>query len=266
MTNKAFKKLGEKPQPVEVDEVQGSFDEWYVNTADFFNDGNLFMPVMHADSLYTMLVPIEKDMETDDFVSKVLANLMYRMLRLEIPREHAQRVMQTYGGEAILTKTKSRKTLGTLTRTGGDIRHTAEYGDGIITGKRVDLGQLESFANQTPRNLNDGYVWPLEEFYSCIRRFCPELPLRITLALGSCSWRKHSATMSVFQGRISERLYTKAKAACLDAEVLFDRSETEALLKAAHDSHESSSDIPNDVYATLSQMLSYRLGLLMSES
>ncbi len=79
---KAFKKFEQNPKLTEVDKSEKDFGEWYVNTADSFKRGNLFMTVMHTDSLYTMLVPVEKKMDLTNFVHVVFANLMLRLLRL----------------------------------------------------------------------------------------------------------------------------------------------------------------------------------------
>ena len=47
-TTKVFKKFGQKLQLIEVDKSENDFGEWYVNTADSFNKGNLFMPVRNV--------------------------------------------------------------------------------------------------------------------------------------------------------------------------------------------------------------------------
>ena len=61
-TTKAFKKFSKKPQLIEVDKTEKDFGEWYVNTVDSANRGNLFMLVVHAESLYSILVPVSLDL------------------------------------------------------------------------------------------------------------------------------------------------------------------------------------------------------------
>ncbi len=40
-TTKAFKKLSHKPQAIEVSHADANLGEWYVNTVDYLNDGDL---------------------------------------------------------------------------------------------------------------------------------------------------------------------------------------------------------------------------------
>jgi len=258
-TTKAFKKFGQKPKLIEVDKSENDLGEWYVNTADAFNEGALFMPVMHADSLYTMLLPIEKGMELTNFVHTVFANLMLRMLRLEIPQENTERIMKTYDGQAIFAKTKSRSLVGNLTNVLKDIEAIVEYRDDVAEGNKLDLVRLEYKTNSAPRTLNGKYVWPLEAFYSCIRNLCPKLPLRIPLPLERCSRHEHTIMMSIFQGRVPEKLLLKVQGASIGAEVLFNYMEVQALLKAVNDSQRQASNIPEKLYTDLNRILSFKL-------
>jgi len=265
-TTKAFKKFGQKPKLIEVDKTENDFGEWYVNTADSFNKGNLFMPVMHADSLYTMLLPIEKDMELSNFVHTVFANLMLRMLRLEISQENTERIMKSYDGQAIFAKTKSRSLVGNLTNVLKDIEAIVECRDDVSKGNKLDLVRLEYKTNSVPRTLNGQYVWPLEVFYGCIRKMCPELPLRIPLPLESCSRYEHGIMMSIFQNRVPEKLLLKVEGSSIGAEVLFDYMEVRALLNAVNNSQQQSSDIPENLYADLNRILSFKIQRFEPES
>ena len=258
-TTKAFKKFGQKPKLIEVDKTENDFGDWYVNTADAFNKGDLFMPVMHADSLYTMLLPIEKGMGLTNFVHTVFANLMLRMLRLEIPQENTERIMKSYDGQAIFAKTKSRSLVGNLTNVLKDIEAIIEYCDDVAKGNKLDLVRLEYKTNSAPRTLNGKYIWPLEAFYSCIRNLYPELPLRIPLPLERCSRHEHGIMMSIFQGRVPEKLLLKIEGSSLGAEVLFDYMEVRALLSVVNDSQQQSSDIPKDLYADLNRVFSFKI-------
>ena len=265
-TTKAFKKFGHKPKLIEVDKSEDDFGEWYVNTADSFNNGHLFMPVMHADSLYTMLVPIDRNMDLDSFVHAAFANLMLRMLRLEIPQLGAQQIMKSYNGQAIFAKTKSRSLVGNLTNVLKDIKAMVEYHDDIVRGNELDLIGLENKTNDSPRTLNGKYVWPLEAFYRCIRKMCPELPLRITLPLERCSRHEHAIMRAIFQGRVPENLSLKVEGSTLGAEVLFNYMEVRTLLKAVSDSQQQHSSIPKKLYADLNHILSFKIQKFEVES
>lgn len=250
---------------VEVDKPENDFGEWYVNTADSFNKGNLFMPVMHADSLYTMLVPIEKNMNLTNFVHTVFANLMLRMLRLEIPQESVEQIMQSYDGHAIFAKTKSRSLLGNLTNVLKDIEAMVEYRDDVAEGNKLDLIRLEYNANDSPRTMNRKYIWPLEVFYGCIRKICPGLPPRIPLPLERCSRREHAVMRAIFQGRVPEKLLLKVEGSAIGAEVLFGSMEVQALLRAV-DGSQQQSDVPDDLYADLNRILSFKIQKFDAES
>ena len=265
-TTKAFKKFGQKPQLIEDDKPENDFGEWYVNTADSFNEGNLFMPVMHANSLYTMLVPIEKNMELTNFVHTVFANLMLRMLRLEIPKENAEQIMKSYNEQAIFAKTKSRSLLGNLNSALKDIEAMVEYRDDVAAGNKLDLVRLEYNANDSPRTLNGKYVWPLKVFYGCIRKMCPELPPRIPLPLERCSRHEHAIVRAIFQGRVPEKLLLKVEESAFGAEVLFDYMEVQALLTAVNSSQQQSSGVPNELYTDLNRILSFKLQMFDAES
>lgn len=257
-TTKVFKKFGQNPQLIEVDKSENDFGEWYVNTADSFNKGNLFMPVMHAESLYTMLLPIEQNMDLSNFVHTVFANLMLRMLRLEIPQESAERIMKSYNGQAIFSKTKSRSLVGNLTNVLKDIEAMVEYRNDVAEGNKLDIIRLEHKTNDSPRTLNGKTIWPLEAFYCCVRNMCPELPARIPLPLERCSRQENVIMKAVFQGRVPEKLLLKIEGSSLGAEVLFNYMEVQALLKAVNESQQQPSNISERLYADLTRILSFK--------
>ncbi len=258
-TTKAFKKFGQKPKLIEVDKTENDFGEWYVNTADSFNKGNLFMPVMHADSLYTMLVPVEKNMDLSNFVHTVFANLMLRMLRLEIPHKNTEQIMKSYDGQAIFAKTKSRSLVGNLTTVLKDIEAIIKYHEDVAKGNKLDLVRLEYKINDSPRTLNGKYVWPLEVFYSCICNLCPGLPQRIPLPLKMQIRSDPTKLIEIFNGRVSEKLLLKIRGSTLGAEVLFNYEEVQILLKAVNDSQHQSSGIPEKLYADLNRTLRFKI-------
>lgn len=65
--------------------------------------------------------------------------------------------------------------------------------------------------------------------------------------------------MSIFQGRVPEKLLLKIEGSSLGAEVLFDYMEVRALLSVVNDSQQQSSDIPKDLYADLNRAFSFKI-------
>lgn len=256
-TTKAFKKFKQTPKLIEVDKSEKDFGEWYVNTADSFNRGNLFMTVMHADSLYTMLIPIEKNMNPSNFVHTIFGNLMLRMLRIEIPQENTERIVKLYGDQAAFSKTTSKKLLGNLNNILQDIEAIVEYCDDVKKKSYLDMARLECRVNAAPRTLNGKYVWPLERFYSCIRKFCPELPHRMTLPL--YHYRNSDLLTKIFKDRVPEILFIKIEGSASGAEVLFNQQEVQLMLKVIDDSESIFSDTYGKLYSDLKRMLSFNL-------
>ena len=257
-TNKALKKFGQKSQDITVNKSESYFGDWYVNTADSFNKGNLFVPVMHSDSLYTMLLPIEKGIDVSNFVHCVFANLMLRMMRLEIPQECADRLIKSYGGQAIFAKTSSRSILGNLNVAIREIETMVEYCDDVSHGKTLDLVRLEYKTNDTPRKLNGKTVWPLDTFYSCIRQMCPELPQRMPLPIRMLTRQESVIVTAIFRDRVPEQLLIKIQGASIGAEVLFNYMEVQALLKALAGSQKQTSNIPERIYSDLNRTLNFK--------
>jgi hypothetical protein len=258
-TTKAFKKFDQKPKLIEVDNSENDFGEWYVNTADSFNRGNLFMPVMHTDSLYTMLIPIEKNMAIDNFVNSVFASLMIRILRLEIPRESTERIIKSYNEQAVFSKTKSRSLVGNLSNIIQDIETMVEYRRDVAKGNNLDLARMEYRINDSPRTLHGKTVWPLKVFYSCIRNFCPELPYRIPLPLDMIVMHDSEIATEIFKNRVSEKLLLKIDGSALGAEVLFNYEEVQLILKVVNDTEKVFSKTYGSLYADLKRMLSFKL-------
>ena len=258
-TTKAFQKFGKKPQLVEVDKTDKDFGEWYVNTINSVNQGDLFIAVMHAESLYTMLVPIEKNMNLIAFAHSVFANLLLRILRLEVPRKNAEQIMNSYNGNAIFAKTKSRSLVANLSTIIKEIDAIMEWPVRFAKGNKLDLTRLEHDINDTPRSLKGKNVWPLNAFYTCIRTLCPELPARKSLPFKYSAMSNPEKLMDIFIGKISENLVLKVKASSLGVEVLFSVEEARTLLKAVNDSQLESSDVPEKIYTDLSRMLSFQV-------
>ena len=256
-TTKAFKKFSKKPQLIEVDKTERDFGEWYVNTVDSANRGNIFMLVMHTESLYTMLVPIEKNMDLSDFLHTVFANMLLRILRLEVPRKNAQQIMDSYDGHTLYAKTNSRSLVASLSTVIKDIDVIMEWPERFVKNDNtLDITRMEYQINDTPRGLDGNTIWPIDEFYRCIRRFCPELSVRGSLPLKYSSMSNPEKLMELFDHQVSEHLALKVKASILEADVLFDIEETRALLKAVDNSRANMSE---KLYTDLIRMLNFQI-------
>jgi hypothetical protein len=253
LTTKVFKKFKQKPVFVEVDKSENDLGEWYVNTADSFNSGNLFMPVMHADSLYTMLLPIEKDMNLNNFVHTVFANLMIRMIRIEVPRENTEQIMKLYGDHVAFSKTDSKSLLGNLNNILHDIDAIVHYHEDVAKVNNINMARLECRLNATPRTLNGENVWPLKAFYASIRKLCPELPHRIPLPLNLITMRAPEKTVEIFKGRVSEKLLLKINGSAFGAEVLFSQLEVQMMLSVVNESDSK------DISSELKRILTFKL-------
>ncbi len=263
-TTKAFQKIGKRPQLVEVDKADNDFGEWYINTVDSVNRGNLFMVAMHADSLYSMFIPIEKNVDLSKYVHTVFANLLLRILRLEVPTNNAEQIMASYNGEAIFTKTNSRSLVSYLTTIVKEIGAIMQRPEDFVQGDKLNLTLLEHRINDTPRSLKKNTIWPLNTFYKCIRQFCPELPVRRTLPFDYFGWSYPEKFMQVFNG-IDENLMLKVKASSLEAEVLFSLEEARTLVEAVEDSQQHSSDIPEQLYTDILRMLRFQVQKLETQ-
>ena len=261
-TTKAFRKFGKKPQLVEVDKTEKDFGQWYVNTVDSVNQGNLFMAVMHAESLYTMLLPIEKNIDLSDFVHAVFANLLLRILRLEVPRENAEQIIGAYNSHAIFAKTNNRSLTANLSTIIKEIDAIMEWPEKFVVeghSNTLDLTRLENRINDVPRTLKGETVWPVKAFYNCIRNLCPQLPARQPVPLDFCSRKTPYELMKLFEDNVSEVLAIKARASMLEGEVLFTIKEIKTLLKALDKGKKLSYDISAETYFELRRMLTFKI-------
>lgn len=94
-TAKVLKKVGGKPRAIEVGAAQPTFGEWYVNTVDFINRGDL-LACMHCESLYILFVPLERKATAEQMVTGLQSRLLARLIELETPPQAAHRVLATY--------------------------------------------------------------------------------------------------------------------------------------------------------------------------
>ena len=135
-TTKAFKKFSQKPRLIEVDKTEKDFGEWYVNSVESVNQGDLFMLVMHTESLYSLLVPIEESIEVSDFVHSFFAHMLLCLLQMEIPRKNAEQIVASYNGHAVLAKTNSVANLAKIVK---EIDAIMEWPESFVRGNQLDL-------------------------------------------------------------------------------------------------------------------------------
>ncbi len=255
-TTKAFKKFSQKPRLIEFDKAEKDFGQWYVNSVESVNQGDLFMLVMHTESLYSLLVPIEESIEVSDFVHSFFAHMLLCLLQVEIPRKNAEQIVASYNGHAVLAKTNSKSLVANLATIVKEIDAIMEWPESFVRGNQLDLTRLGHRINDVPRGLDGKTVWPLNAFYSCIRKFCPELPIRQTLPLESIGLSKPQKVMAIFDGQFSKHLTMKVKASIFGADVLFDIEETRTILKAVD---KSQSKMSETLFVNLKRMLRYQL-------
>ena len=248
-TAKAFKKVGGKPRGIEVSHAAPTLGEWYVNTVDFINDGDLLMACMHAESLYILLVPAEPDMNAETLVAGFQACLLARLIELDTPPAAAQRVLAGYQ-RAVLAKTTDRKVTGHLSSAligMEDVLNLA--GEHLIEGNRLLISRIEHRLNSTPRALaSRDCIWPLPTFWQCLRRLCPDLPARAPLhMLPIYKPRQLAQVGKIIQQHLPPRLANKLCATLQEADVLYSSEELRILAAALAQPSALTHDLPSEL-------------------
>jgi hypothetical protein len=260
LTAKSLKKFRVKPRLVTEQTAEGGLGEWYVTTVDSINRGNLFMVVMHAPSLYSMLVTIEKSMDPGVFTKAVFSSLLQRLLRIEIPADKIAEIMNSHEGRAVYAKTESRSLVAHISTIVKDIDAAVFHTDIYLIDDAIDLTALENRINETPRSVKGSYIWPARTFYESIRSIYPELPKRAPLNLDRIVYNYPIETMmNVFAGKIPEKLAAKVHTSSYDSLVFFDTDEINALLQAVRRPFPRPAGIPENLYTDLEWMLSRQL-------
>ncbi len=233
-TTKVFRKVGSKPRAVEISHSKPTLGEWYVNTVDYLNGDDLLIVCMHSPSLYTLLVPIQPQLDAEGLVNAFCAHLLARLIKLETPPDAAQRILAAYQGGAVLAKTTSRKVLGHLNAALREMEFVLEAPEDFVNeGTKLIVPKIEHRLNTTPRGASKDCIWPLREFWSCVRSVCSELPPRLPLYLWTSPSSKVLDTLgNEFQEHLPPRLASKLHATLQRVDVLFTADELEALRKA----------------------------------
>ena len=233
-TTKVFRKVGSKPRAVEISHTEPTLGEWYVNTVDYLNGGDLLIACMHSPSLYILLVPIQQDLDAEGLVHTFCAHLLGRLIELETSPDAAQRILAAYQGGAILAKTTSRKVLGHLNAALREMEFVLEAPEDFVNeGKTLVVPKIEHRLNTTPRGAGKDCIWPLREFWNCVRSICPELLPRLPLYLWTSPSSKVLDSLGdTFRKHLSLRLASKLHATLQRVDVLFTADELKTLSKA----------------------------------
>ena len=233
-TTKVFRKVGSKPRAVEVSHTGPTLGEWYVNTVDHLNSGDLLIACMHSPGLYTLLVPIQPELDAEGLVHAFCAHLLARLIELETPPDAAQRILAAYQGGAVLAKTTSRKVLGHLNAALREMEFVLEGPEEFVNeGNKLIVPKIEHRLNTTPRGASKDCIWPLREFWNYVRSVCPELPPRLPLNLWTSPTSKVLDSLgATFREHLPLRLASKLHATLQRVDVLFTADELETLSKA----------------------------------
>ena len=260
-TAKAFKRVGSKPRAIEVSHSEPTLGEWYVNTVDFINDGDLLMACMHAESLYILLVPAEPDMNAETLVAGFQACLLARLIELDTPPSAAQRVLAGYQS-TVLAKTTDRKITGHLSSALIDLEDVLDLaGEHLIDGNRLLIARIEHRLNSTPRALaRRDCIWPLPTFWQCLRRLCPDLPARTPLhMLPLYKPRQFARVGKIIQRHLPSHLAGKLCAALQEVDVLYSAEELRILAAALAQPSALAHDLPSELAEDLSHQVRLRL-------
>jgi hypothetical protein len=231
-TKKAFRKMGAAPRYADVTIGRPTVGEWYVNTVDFINGGDLLLACMHAESLYVLLVPIQPPVTVDQLVNGLQLRLQVKFLELETPPDVARRVLAAYRGEAILAGTKNRQAVGHMNSALQDLRKLlAIPALQVCDGDTILGARIEHRLNTSPRGLEGtDVIWPLSAFWQCVRKLCPELPAKVPLLLLSVHDEKGLRRVrELLHAHLPGRLARKMHIAFQDVEALFDADELRIL-------------------------------------
>ena len=249
-TAKVFKKLGSTPRAIEVSAARPTFGEWYVNTVDFINRGDL-LACMHVESLYVLFVPVGPKATAEQLVTGLQSRLLSRLGELETPPQAAHRVLATYGGSAVLSKASDRQVAGHLNSALQDLGHILDIPHlHLREGNKLIGPRIEHRLNSTPRGLaKKNTIWPLSEFWRSVRRMCPELPTRIGINLLPVHDKDALRRVGdVLYDNLPEHVAGKLYAGFQDVDVLYSADELRAIADAL-DNHPAFRDgLPPEQY------------------
>ena len=249
-TAKVFKRLSAKPQAVEVTTAGPTFGEWYVNTVDFINRGDL-LACMHVESLYLLFVPIGPKATAKELVAGLGSRLLTRLIELETPAQAAERVLASYRDSAVLSKSSDRRIAGHMNSALHEFEGMLNYPHlRLREGNRLLGPRIEHRLNTTPRGLaGKDVIWPLAVFWQCVRRLCPELPARASLhVLPVHDEDELSRIGAILHDHLPERLAAKLHAGFQDVDVLCSADELQTIADALENCPAFREGLPENHY------------------
>ena len=269
-TLKAFKKLGCKPRAVEVSDSAPTLGDWYVNTIDYLNGGDLLLACMHTESLYILMMPIEGDMDVQGFAYAFLETLLTRLIELDIPPNTAREILASYGDSVIFAKSNDRSVAGHLNSALGDLDYLLGIPELRLTeGNRLVLPRIEHRLNDTPRGcsskMSNEPIWPLHAFWQCLRHLCPELSPRTSLRLMSPHQDDPARVERILQDHLPPILACKIHAVLQDVDVLFPADELRTLIECFESQTALAASLPTKLAEDLRRQLPFRLERLLNE-
>lgn len=247
-TTKVFKKIAGKPRTIEVSAAGPTFGEWYVNTVDFINRGDL-LACMHVESLYILFVPVGPRATAEQLVAGLQSRLLARLAELEAPVQAAHRVLTSYQDSAVLSKASDRRIAGHMNSALQDLGHILEIPQlRLCDGNKLLGPRIEHRLNSTPRGVTGkNVIWPLTAFWQCVRNLCPELPARTSINLMPVHDRNALRQVGdVLYNNLSERLAGKLYASFQDVDVLYSAEDMRAISKAMAERAALREGLPQD--------------------
>lgn len=265
-TTKAFQKLGCKPRAAAVLHTDDNLGEWYVNTIDYLNSGDLMLACMHTESLFILMVPLQPDMDQADFGHVFRAHLFARLMELETPSEAAGEIVAAYGPSTVLAKNTDRQVAGHLNAALAELDRLLDFPDLNLTkGDRLYVARVEHRLNETPRDCSSKQaIWPLRAFWQCLIRLCPELPPRTTLPPTMLKYLLPAKKKEVLRKHLPAHLVDKFLATLDDADVLYTADELRTLASACTPGEDLAASLPEFV-AEMHRLASFCLKRLIDE-
>ena len=269
-TIKVFKKLRAKPRAVEVSDPARTLGDWYVNTIDYLNGGDLLLACMHTESLYVLMTSMRPDMNGPSFAQAFLETLLTRLIELDIPPNIAREILAAYGNSVILAKSNNRSVAGHLNAALQDLDFLLDIPRLHLTeGNRLIVPRIEHRLNDTPRGCSSKMskepVWPLHAFWRCLRRLCPELSPRTSLPLTSINEPDMARVERTLHDHLPHLLACKIHAVLQDVDVLFSADELQALIGCFESQSALASNLPTEVAEDLCHQIPFRLKRLCDE-
>ena len=265
-THKTFKKLRIKPRTVEISDSTPTLGDWYVNTIDYLNNGNLMLACMHTESLYVFMAPMDPDMDGPAFAQAFLETLMIRLASLSVPPNIALKILNVYGDAVIFAKSNNRSVAGHLNSALQDLDFLLDNPILRLTkGKHIIVGRVEHRLNDTPRGCSSRKpIWPLHAFWQCLRNLYPELPPQASIDLTPLEQPYLDQTLDILRDHLPLHLTAKIYDVLQSVEVMFSADELQTLIRCFEPQTALASSLPAELVEDLHCQATFRLKRLLS--